>query len=294
MIPFESLVPRSRLWLDTISIIHELYGMRASFSLIQQFIFRRTNEWLGKFTLMTKIRKLFKTIKTGDCPTELGLDGMHVRSHQKHVNKNAVVLVATDMKKSEIMDYEWCDGETNENYLKLIKRLEQNFNLNPRDLNNLVSDGHHAVMKVTEGLSRYHTICYFHILQNIRINASNINAAKKLMHEAAVIFRQPSFAGAMNQFYQLRQKWKDRETSAFRNLEKSLIKTKDAWVSHSLSRTANVTERRIRDIRRKSKAMDNFRSQKTSEAVLEMVMEQIRNFKPFGNWFGPIQKRIFV
>jgi hypothetical protein len=40
--------------------------------------------------------------------------------------------------------------------------------------------------------------------------------------------------------------------------------------------------------------MDNFRSQATSEAVMEMVIEQIKNFKPLGNWFAPIQKRLFV
>lgn len=294
IIPFKVLTPRSRLWLDVLSLNAELYGMRASFSLIQQFIFRRTQEWLGKFTLMSKIRKLDKINRTGSCPSEMGFDGMHIRSQKKNRNKNAVVLVATDIKESEIMDYEWCHGETKEDYDRFVKRLEKNFKLNPKDLENIVSDGNHAILASTDSLSQYHTICYFHILQNIRINVPSFNTAKKLMHEAAPIFKQASYAGAVREFEKLEKKWRLEAPIALKNLRRSIEKTKDAWVSPNFSKTDNVTERRIRDIRRKSKAMDNFRSQKTSEAVMEMVIEQIKNFKPFGNWFGPIQKRLFV
>ncbi len=293
-IQFEVLTPRSRLWLDVTSMNSELYGMRASFSLIQQFIFRRTKEWLGKFTLMSKVRKLTKTERTGTCPSEVGFDGMHIRSQKKNRNKNAVILLATDIKQSEILDYEWCHGETKQDYDRFVKRMEKNFKLNPRDLENIVSDGNHAILATTDSLSQYHTICSFHILQNIRINAPSFNTAKKLMHEAAPIFKQASYAGAIREFEKLEQKWHSLAPEVLKNLRRSIEKTKDAWVSPNFSKTDNVTERRIRDIRRKSKAMDNFRSQATSEAVMEMVIEQIKNFKPLGNWFAPIQKRLFV
>lgn len=294
VISFAVLVARSRLWLDVLSLNAELYGMRASFSLIQQFVFRRTNEWLGKFTLMSKVRNLIRTEKTGSCPSEMGFDGMHIRSQKKDRNKNAVILVATDIQNSEILDYEWCHGETKEDYDRFVKRLEKNFKLNPRDLENIVSDGNHAILSSTDSLSKYHTICYFHILQNIRINVPSFNTAKKLMHEAAPIFKQVSYAGAIREFEKLEKKWYSLAPTALKNLRRSIEKTKDAWVSPNFSKTDNVTERRIRDIRRKSKAMDNFRSQKTSEAVMEMVLEQIKNFKTFGDWFGPIQKRLFI
>lgn len=292
--PSKLLVPRSRLWLDVIAHIHELYGMRASFALIQQFLFRRTKEWLGKFTLMSRIRRMLILPKTGHCPSSMGLDGIHVHGKLVYGHKHASILIATNNDTHDIMDYYWCRGETAHNYDHFVKRLIRNFKLHRSSLKHIVSDGLKGIFWATEGLAQSQTICSFHVLQNIKQNASDHLRAKAIMSEAKHLFRQATYSDALKLFKTIEQRWVAKEPNAIKNLRRSIEKSKAMWFHQEFPKTNNITERRIRDIRRKSKAMDNFRSQKTAEPVLEMIMHQVRNFKRLGNWFAPVQKLIFT
>jgi hypothetical protein len=286
------LVPRYvHTWYDIHSLCAELYGSRCSFGLIQQILFRTFREWLGKYTLMNIVRRVPILPKSGSCPKELGLDAFWVRSGTE--KDNAVVLIATNNDDRTLMDFMWAESESEQSWRAFVGRLEKTFSLNPKELTNIVSDGNQGILKATDYLSKYRTLCFFHILQNIQQNARDKNIGKEMMKEAAAILKKGSFAEVQKALQPFIKKWQAKEPSAMHNFFYSVAKTQDAWkLTEGFSTTNNITENVIRQIRRKSKQMDNFRSQKTTYACLEMIKEQIGKFKQFGDWFTPIEKRL--
>lgn len=286
------LIPRySHTWYDIQSFCAELYGSRCSFGMIQQILYRSFKEWFGKYTLMNIVRKIPVLPKQGKCPKEIGLDAFWIRSGTD--NNNAVVLLATNNDDHSLMDFMWAPSESEASWRTFVEHLEKNFALNPKDLQNIVSDGNKGILRATDSISRHRTLCFFHILQNILQNSKDKNIGKKMMKEAAAILKKESFEETIQAMKPFIKKWQNKEPSAVHNFFYSLGKTKDAWkLSDKFSTTNNITENMIRQIRRKSRQMDNFRSKETTYACLEMIKEQVGKFSTFGDWFTPIEKRL--
>ena len=242
---------------------------------------------------MNIVRKIPISKKTGKCPKEIGLDALWVRSGMENKKDNAVVFVATNNDDHSLMDFMWGSSESEEAWRKFVGRLEKGYNLDPKDLENIVTDGNKGVLRSTDGLSKHRTLCFFHILQNIQQNAKDKLLGKKMMKEAAGILKNPTYEKTQQQIQLFLNKWHPKEPRAAANFLYSVAKTKDSWkLADKFSTTNNITENMIRQIRRKSKQMDNFRSKKTTYACLEIIKEQVGQFKTFGDWFTPIEKRL--
>ena len=286
------LVPRNvHTWYDVHSFCVEMYGSRCSFGMIQRFLYRCAAEWLGKYTLMNIVRRLPVLEKKGPCPSEIGIDALWVR-HGLQEN-NAVVLVATDTVKRKMMDFMWAESENERDIQRFVERLEKNFNLNPKTLENLVSDGQKAIIKVTEGLSQYRTICLFHILQNIQQNARDKLLGRKMVKDASKILKLKRYVAIQRRLQKFINKWSSKEPKAIGNFLYSINdQQKILELPKGYSRTNNVAENIIRQIRRKSKQMDNFRTEETTNVCLEMIHAQIGQFKTLGDWFSPLEQRL--
>lgn len=285
------LVPRHiHTWYDIHSLCTELYGSRCSFGMLQQVFYRFSNEWLGKYTLMNIVRRLPIVPKTGACPSEVGLDAFWVRSGTKD---NAVVLLATNNDTHELMDFMWAPGETEKAWKAFVARLEKNFSLHPNILVNIVQDGHKSILSATEGLSQHRTICFFHVLQNIVQNSHNKLNGKKMVKLASKILKYKRYSTVQEKLQGFINTWHNREPKAIGNFLHSMGKLKNTWeLSDKYSTTNNITENLIRQVRRKSRQMDNFRTEKTTNVCLEMIKAQVGQFKTLGNWFAPLEQRL--
>jgi transposase-like protein len=138
----------------------------------------------------------------------------------------------------------------------------------------IITDGNPALIKVLKSLYPFTKAqrCIAHKMRNVAVKIRKVNRPQCLK-EAKLVFASENRKEALRRFRDWESTWRIEEERAVRCLKKDLFGClhyfdfdKELWKS---IRTTNIPERAFREIRRRTRPMNNFF---TNEASANRIM----------------------
>jgi len=204
------------------------------------------------------------------------LDGLWIKVQDKYEKKKVVLFamgITYDGKK-EVIGFMLADAEKEEEYSTFINRLISN-GLDLECLELVIHDGAkglEAALNVCLPFTQ-RQYCIFHKIQNISQKLNSPYNRKSITNDAGNIYEKAqSKREAIRLLEQFIGKWRYREPRAARCFAKGFDKTLVYFdfpnsVRHMI-RTSNYLERYLREIRRRTKPMGNFKNNKSVNRIV--------------------------
>lgn len=204
------------------------------------------------------------------------LDGLWIKVQGKYQRKEVVLFAMgiTAEGKKEIIDFMLASGETEQAYSMLLNHLiKKGLDLEAIEL--VIHDGAKGLRAALDICLPYtqRQYCVFHKIQGIAQKLNHLKHRSAIMKDAGNIYRKAN--SRKQAIYNLRlfiKKWQRLEPRAVRYFVSGLDKTlsfydfpKYLWKSIA---TTNYLERQLREIRRRTRPMGNFKSDKSANRII--------------------------
>ena len=133
--------------------------------------------------------------------------------------------------------------------------------------------------------------CIAHKMRNVAVKIRKVNQAHCLK-EAKLIFAADSRKEAVKRFKEWQARWQVEEERAVRCLEKDLFNCLQYFAFEPALwksiRTTNILERAFREVRRRTRPMNNFfTNEASSNRIMYGITEMLNK-----NWRGKTLKQI--
>ncbi len=222
----------------------------------------------------------FKDKPLEDTVEFLFLDGISQKVREIGIEKK-VMLCAFGIHRKEaekegvkdILSFQLADAEDEASWKGFLADLKGR-GLLGKHLKLIVTDGNPALLKALRSLYPFTKAqrCIAHKMRNVAVKIRKVNRPQCLK-EAKLIFASETRREALRRFRDWESKWRIEEERAVRCLKKDLFGClhyfdfdKELWKS---IRTTNILERAFREIRRRTRPMNNFF---TNEASANRIM----------------------
>jgi len=210
----------------------------------------------------------------------LFLDGISQKVRELGIEKK-VMLCAFGIHRKEaekerckdILSFQLADTEDEASWKGFLADLKGRGLLGKR-LKLIVTDGNPALLKAVKSYYPFTKAqrCIAHKMRNVAVKIRKVNRPQCLK-EAKLIFASENRKEALRRFRDWEGKWRIEEERAVRCLKKDLFGClhyfdfdKELWKS---IRTTNILERAFREVRRRTRPMNNFF---TNEASANRIM----------------------
>lgn len=195
-------------------------------------------------------------------------------------------------RKKEILSFQLTDVEDTASWAGLLADLKGR-GLLGKKLKLIITDGNPALLKAIKTIYPFikGQRCIAHKMRNVAVKIRKMNRGSCLP-EAKLIFAADSRKEAIGRFRKWEAKWIVEEERAVKCMKKDLFNClhyydfdKELWKS---IRTTNILERSFREVRRRTRPMNNFF---TNEASANRIMFGITEMLN-SNWKGKSLKLI--
>ena len=242
----------------------------------------------------------FKERSIGDTVEFLFLDGISKKVREIGIERKVMLCAygiyrknGTDgVRKREILSFQLTDVEDEASWRGFLTDLKGR-GLLGKNLKLITTDGNPGLLKALKSIYPFVKVqrCIAHKMRNVSVKIRKVNRPHCLS-EAKLIFGAESKKEAIRRFKVWEEKWIIEEERAVRCLKKGFYNClhyfefdKELWKS---IRTTNILERAFREVRRRTRPMNNFF---TNEASANRIMYGIidmlnKNWK--GNTLKPI------
>lgn len=225
---------------------------------------------------------IFRTRPISDEYRYMLIDGIWVSVKERDVRKRPIIFVIgiKEDGTKEVLAFKLTKGETEEEVTGILNDLYRR-GLEGKNLRLIASDGAkgiRAAINMVYPYARWQW-CYTHKLRNVskrvRHKAEN---RRDLMKEASQIYKAASRREALTRFSVFCNKWKDKESTAVRNLRQDFADTLafyDYIDDKRLISTTNHLERYMEEIRRRIKVQGYFKSARSVDYWVYGIIQYI-------------------
>jgi putative transposase len=265
-----------RLFLNGVStrklkgIAKEIYGKEVSAQTVS-----------NTFSHLDKELERFKDKSIDDTVEFLFLDGISQRVREIGIEKKMMLCAfaihrkrpGEEQPKKEILSFQLTDVEDEASWKGFIADLKGR-GLQGKKLKLIITDGNPALLKAMKQIYPFvkGQRCIAHKMRNVAVKIKKMNRPNCLK-EAKLIFASDTRKEANKRFRDWEAKWIVEEERAVKCLKKDLFNClhyyqydKELWKS---IRTTNILERAFREVRRRTRPMNNFF---TNEASANRIM----------------------
>jgi len=284
-----------RLFLNGIStrklkgIAKQLYGQEISAQTVS-----------NTFSCLDKELERFKDQPIADTVEFLFLDGISQKVREIGIERKVMLCAfaiycqrpGEDNRHKEILSFQLTDVEDTASWKGFLADLKGR-GLLGKKLKLIITDGNPALLKAIKSIYPFTKgqRCIAHKMRNVAVKIRKMNRPHCLK-EAKLIFAADSRKEAHKRFRAWESKWLVEEERAVKCMKKDLFNCwhyfdfdKELWKS---IRTTNVLERAFREVRRRTRPMNNFF---TNEASADRIMYGITEMLN-DNWKGKSLKLI--
>ena len=265
-----------RLFLQGVStrrlrgIVRELFGCEVSATTVS-----KTTGYLDEELRQYQTREL-----TDDFPF-LFLDGITQKVREIGVDKK-VMLCALGLREDgtkELLSFRLVDKEDSSSWESFLVDLKSR-GLAGKQVKLITTDGNPGLIKAVKAVYPFLAIqrCIVHKLRNVAVKLRRVHMTP-CMAGAKDIFNANSRREAIKQFKGWKQKWQIEEERAVRCLEKDFYHClhyysfpQELWKK---IRTTNVLERQFREVRRRTRPMGFFPTDKSAERIFYGINNNI-------------------
>jgi len=260
-----------RLFLNGVStrklkgIAREIYGKEVSPGTVSSTL-SSLDEELARF----KDKPIEDTVEF------LFLDGLSQKVREIGIEKKVMLCAFGIHRKKEqqkqrdkdILSFQLADAEDDASWRGFLAELKGR-GLLGKHLKLIVTDGNPALLKAIKSLYPFTKAqrCIAHKMRNVAVKIRKANRLHCLK-EAKGIFASDNRKEALRRFRDWESKWRIEEERTVRCLKKDLFGClhyfdfdKELWKS---IRTTNILERAFREVRRRTRPMNNFFTNKAS------------------------------
>jgi len=260
-----------RLFLNGVStrklkgIAREIYGREVSPQTVSSTL-SSLDEELARF----KDKPIEDTVEF------LFLDGLSQKVREIGIEKKVMLCAFGIHRKKEqqkqrdkdILSFQLADAEDDASWRGFLAELKGR-GLLGKHLKLIVTDGNPALLKAIKSLYPFTKAqrCIAHKMRNVAVKIRKANRLHCLK-EAKGIFASDNRKEALRRFRDWESKWRIEEERTVRCLKKDLFGClhyfdfdKELWKS---IRTTNILERAFREVRRRTRPMNNFFTNKAS------------------------------
>jgi transposase-like protein len=242
----------------------------------------------------------FKDKPISDTVEFLFLDGISQKVREIGIEKKVMLCAfaidakrpGEDDRRKEILSFQLTDVEDEAAWRGFIADLKGR-GLRGKKLKLIVTDGNPALLKAIRSIYPFTKgqRCIAHKMRNVAVKIKKLNRPHCLK-EAKLIFAAESRKEAIKRFRAWEAKWSVEEERAVRCMKKDLFNClhyyevdKELWKS---IRTTNILERAFREIRRRTRPMNNlFTNEASANRIMYGTSEMLNN-----NWKGKTLKVI--
>jgi putative transposase len=184
--------------------------------------------------------------------------------------------------QTELIDYRVAEGETEGAWGEFLQEVYER-GLEGKATEAFVSDGAQAIeTAVQENYPRSaHQICAFHKVQDIAGHLIEKGNRKRILREAARIYRAVSAEKARIRAKVWAGRWQKREPEAVRTFllgfEKTLVFYQFEPEVWKKIRTTNLLERYLRELRRRLKGISSYRNEESIDRMVYLAISGIKN-----------------
>jgi putative transposase len=284
-----------RLFLNGVStrklrhIARELFGKEVSAQTVSNSLACLDHELEG-----------YRTKPIGDTVEFLFLDGISQKVREIGIEKK-VVLCAFGIHRPgpgeaqgrrELLSFQLTDVEDTEAWRGFLADLKGR-GLLGKGLKLIITDGNPGLLKALKAIYPFvkGQRCIAHKMRNVAVKIRKANQAHCLK-EAKLIFAADSRKEAVKRFKAWQARWQVEEERAVRCMEKDLFNCLhyfafDPALWKSI-RTTNILERAFREVRRRTRPMNNFfTNEASSDRIMYGITEMLNK-----NWRGKTLKQI--
>jgi putative transposase len=284
-----------RLFLNGVStrklrnIARELFGKEVSAQTVSNTLACLDQELEG-----------YRTKPLADTVEFLFLDGISQKVREIGV-ENKVMLCAFGIHRPgpgeaqgrrELLSFQLTEVEDTEAWRGFVSDLKGR-GLLGKSLRLIITDGNPGLLKALKAVYPFvkGQRCIAHKMRNVAVKIRKANQAHCLK-EAKLIFAADSRKEAVKRFKAWQARWQVEEERAVRCLEKDLFNCLQyfafdpaLWKS---IRTSNILERAFREVRRRTRPMNNFfTNEASSNRIMYGITEMLNK-----NWRGKTLKQI--
>jgi len=186
--------------------------------------------------------------------------------------------------QAELIDYRVAEGETEDAWGKFLQEMYER-GLEGEGTEAFVSDGAQAIdTGIQENYPRSahaHQICAFHKVQDIAGHLIEKGNRKRILRQAARIYRAGSAEKARIRAKVWAGRWQKREPDAVRTFlvgfEKTLVFYQFEPEVWKKIRTTNLLERYLRELRRRLKGIPSYRNEESIDRMVYLAVCGIKN-----------------
>ena len=276
-----------RLFLNGVStrklkgIVKEIYGKEVSAQTVS-----------NTFSQLDKELERFKDKPIDDTVEFLFLDGISQKVREIGIEKKMMLCAFAIHRKrpgenqpqEEILSFQLTDVEDEASWKGFIADLKGR-GLQGKKLKLIITDGNPALLKAVKQIYPFvkGQRCIAHKMRNVAVKIKKTNRPNCLK-EAKLIFASDTRKEALKRFRDWEAKWIVEEERAVKCLKKDLFNClhyykydKELWKS---IRTTNILERAFREVRRRTRPMNNFFTNEASaNRIMYGISEMLNN-----NW----------
>ncbi|MEJ2093246.1 MAG: IS256 family transposase [Syntrophobacterales bacterium] len=284
-----------RLFLNGVStrklkgLARELFGQEVSAQTVSNTLACMDQEWDG-----------YRSKPLGDTVEFLFLDGISQKVREIGI-ENKVMLCAFGIHRPgpgeaqgrrELLSFQLTEVEDTEGWRGFLADLKAR-GLLGKSLKLIITDGNPGLLKALKAIYPFvkGQRCIAHKMRNVAVKIRKANRPHCLK-EAKLIFAADSRKEAVKRFKAWRARWQVEEERAVRCMEKDLFNCLhyfafDPALWKSI-RTTNILERAFREVRRRTRPMNNFfTNEASSNRIMYGITEMLNK-----NWRGKTLKQI--
>jgi len=284
-----------RLFLSGVStrklktIARELFGKEVSAQTVSNALASLDQELTG-----------YRTKPLGDTVEFLFLDGISSKVQEIGIEKKVVLCAlgihrqeaGEEQPQKELLSFQLTEVEDTEAWQGLVADLK-GWGLLGKNLKLIVTDGNPGLIKALKAIYPFVKVQrgIAHKMRNVAVKIRKVNQAHCLK-EAKLIFAADSRKEALKRFKTWEARWQVEEERAVKCMKKDLFNClhfddfpPERWKS---IRTTNILERAFREVRRRTRPMNNcFTNEASSDRLLYGITQMLNK-----NWRGKALKQI--
>jgi len=230
----------------------------------------------------------------------LFLDGISQKVREIGIEKKVVLCAlgihrqepTEEQPRKELLSFKLTEVEDTEAWRGFLADLKAR-GLLGKNLKLIITDGNPGLLKALKAIYPFVKVqrCIAHKMRNVAVKVRKVNRAHCLK-EAKLIFAAENRKEAVKRFKTWEARWLVEEERAVKCLKKDLFNClhfydfpKERWKS---IRTTNILERAFREVRRRTRPMNNFFTNEASSDRITFGISQMLN----KNWRGKTLKPI--
>lgn len=230
----------------------------------------------------------------------LFLDGISQKVREIGIEKKVVLCAlgihrpdpGEDQPRKELLSFQLTEVEDTESWRGFLADLKGR-GLLGKSLKLIITDGNPGLLKALKGMYPFikGQRCIAHKMRNVAVKIRKANRAHCLK-EAKFIFAADNRKEAIKRFKTWEARWLVEEERAVKCMKKDLFNClhfydfpPEMWKS---IRTTNILERAFREVRRRTRPMNNFFTNEASSDRIMFGISQMLN----KNWRGKTLKQI--